>query len=276
MTTTVTDVRPTRRSVTRAAAWSVPVIAVATAAPAYAASPCDPRKDQVLKWSAATTTVVRTPNNNGLVADFDPDGASGPIPALTLTMSATFVGNMAPGLEPGVQNANGDGQQLNYTITSNVGGLGTSVSALCMQQATSSTEPQGAGDRGSYTFTFSQPVSNLRFTLTDIDSSSNDFWDAIALVPAPTSAVPANSNYLVTSTTDSRGVTVSPAFWRPSNNNTGLDNVTRNDGNLVVTYAGPISSFRIAYFNNQTSFSSTIDTDQVVYITDMTVDYKPC
>ncbi|GAA1943289.1 hypothetical protein [Nocardioides hwasunensis] len=33
--------RPTRRTLTRAAAWTVPVVAVATAAPAFAASPCN-------------------------------------------------------------------------------------------------------------------------------------------------------------------------------------------------------------------------------------------
>ena len=41
-TATLTAVRPSRRTVTRAAAWTVPVIAVAATAPAYAASPCDP------------------------------------------------------------------------------------------------------------------------------------------------------------------------------------------------------------------------------------------
>ncbi|RYB93777.1 hypothetical protein EUA93_05020 [Nocardioides oleivorans] len=33
--------RPTRRTLTRSAAWTVPVVAVATAAPAFAASPCN-------------------------------------------------------------------------------------------------------------------------------------------------------------------------------------------------------------------------------------------
>jgi hypothetical protein len=33
--------RPTRRTLTRTAVWSVPVVAVAATAPAYAASPCD-------------------------------------------------------------------------------------------------------------------------------------------------------------------------------------------------------------------------------------------
>ena len=37
-TTTSPDARPTRRTVTRAAAWTVPVVAVSAAAPAYAAS----------------------------------------------------------------------------------------------------------------------------------------------------------------------------------------------------------------------------------------------
>ena len=38
MSTALSDVRPTRRSIVRGAAWSVPVVAVAATAPAFAAS----------------------------------------------------------------------------------------------------------------------------------------------------------------------------------------------------------------------------------------------
>lgn len=259
MTTTVTDVRPTRRSVTRAAAWSVPVIAVATAAPAYAASPCDPRTGAVLDWDGAATTYTRT-SNVASVATFDPDG-SGPVPALRLDVAAAYEGNMRSGYESGAT------PNPSLRVTAPVGGLGSGIS---LWQATTSATGQGRNDRGAYTFTFSRPVSNLDFTITDIDSQSGDFWDVLQL----------SAGYTVVSqpstlSSDNNGIGGAQRFYA-TGNSAPVDNATGTGGNLRVRYAGPISTFTITYWNGANTFADNIDTDQTVYVSDLTFDYKPC
>ena len=246
-----------RRSVVRGAAWTVPVVAVAATAPAYAASPCDLRTGAVLDWDGASTTYSYAPDRRTATASFDPDGA-GPVPPMTMTVSTSYAGGMKPGNETSLDQA--------MFVRSSVGGLG--VSGLTLEQATTSTGPRYRADRGSYTFTFSRPVSNLTFTVTDIDSLNGDFWDV--LEPSP--------GYTVVST----GAQVSSDFGGPngsqrfySSNNNNPQNDTNSDlGNVQLRYAGPISSFTLTYWNAQTSF--TVDTSQAIWVSDMTFDYKPC
>ena len=269
---TIPRIRPTRRTVASVAAWTAPVIVMSTGAPAYAASPCDPRSNQPFRWSAASVT--RTPTNNGLIATIDPDGA-GPVPSLTVTVSATFSGNMVAGPEPGTQGAD-TAVNENYDVATGVGGLGTATSALTIQQATTSSTPQGYAERAVYTFTFSRPVTNLRFTVTDLDSNDNDFWDAVQLVaPAPTSVTRTDPTYLQARTADSRGNPVSPGYFRTTTDDAAIGN-SSSRGNLQVSYAGTLSSFQLVYFNDATSFSSEIDTSQVIFVTDFLFDYQPC
>lgn len=262
--TTVLDAtRTSRRTLVRGAAWTVPVVAVATAAPAFAASPCDPLVNQTIDWDApATTTWSRTNSNSG-TASYDPDGATGEIPSLSMTVAANYSGNMRAGFEfpQGRQNPS-------LRVTSPIGGLG--VSGLALYQATTSTNPQGRNEMGSYTFTFSRPVTNLRLTLTDIDSAFGDFWDVVELSPGYT--VTSQGSGLVA---DNGGPNNGQRFYRNTNNGP-VDNETGNAGNLGLRYAGPISTFTVSYWNGASQFSDGVDTDQVVYISDLTFDYKPC
>ena len=268
---TLEAVRPSRRTVTRAAAWTVPVIAVAAAAPAYAASHCNRRIGQVLDWDSSKVTFTRT--STSAKAVLDPDG-TGPVPTLTLDVTAGYVGNMKAGSE----NNNTSQTMVRQAA---VGGLG--ISGLGFMQATTSAsptnkkgEPLGYGDRGTYTFTFSRAVSNLIFTITDIDSTTADFRDALVISPGYVVDGQA-SGVEYTDLPNGNGNQTIPARWFQSTSaNAPVDNSTGGNGNLRVKFAGPISTFSITYWNRQASFDQDVDTDQRIYVSDMTFDYTPC
>ena len=251
--------RPTRRILLRSAAWSVPVVSLAAAAPAFAASPCALRTNQTLDWDGANTTYVRNSPTSG-TATFDPDGL-GPVPSLTLQVAATYSGLMRAGTE-------GGSAATALAVKALVGGLG--MSGLGLEQATTSKSPQGSAERGTYTFSFSRPVTNLKFTLTDIDSLAGDFWDIVQPL----------AGYTVVSmgagvATDNGGIGGAQRFFRATGSGL-VDNRTGSAGNLELSYAGPISSFSITYWNGATSFDKKVDTSQIVYVSDMTFDDKPC
>jgi hypothetical protein len=254
------DRRPTRRTVTRAVAWTVPVVAASAAAPAYAASPCDQRLGQVLDWDGARTTFTRT-SNTAATAALDPDGA-GPVPVLTLGVAATYTGNMKAGYE------NSGGQtNPNFRIAPRVGGLGRS--GISLWQATTSSTPQGLDDLGTYTFTFSRPVTNLQFTITDIDSQDTDFLDLLRVTGAYT-VVSKSPGVVTTYDGQNREYFYQNSWTNPS------DNVDGNGGNLTLRFAGPLTQFSIAYSNYARSFNNNLDQDQAIYVSDLTFDYKPC
>lgn len=260
-----TQPRPNRRTLTRAAAWTVPVIAAAAAAPAYAAS-CTGRTGQVLDWDSAQVTFTRT--STSAKAVLDPDG-SGAVPSLTLDVTAGYTGNMQAGSE------SGDTTQT-MALQAAVGGL--AASGLGLMQATTSAgpnntkkQPVGYGDRGTYTFVFSRPVSNLVFTITDIDSTASDFRDALVLSPGYVVESLASGIELTSSPNDT------PGTWFQSNSdNTAVNDSTGPTGNLRVRFAGPISTFAITYWNRQGSYDANIDTNQRIFVSDLTFDYQPC
>ena len=257
MTSTVCF-RPTRRTLVRTAAWSVPVVSMASMAPAFASSPCDPLTDQVLDWDGTKTVYTRS-SPVSASAMFDPDGV-GPIPILSLTIAASYSGKMQAGSETSNANA--------LQVAPSIGGLG--VSGLGLEQATLSKTPQGRSDSGTYTFTFTRPVTNLRFTYTDIDSASGDFWDY--LEPSPGFSVVSQGGGVAT---DFNGTGGAQRFFGKTSS-AAVDNTTGSSGNLALSYAGPVSSFSLTYWNGAASFANKVDSNQIVYISDMTFDYDPC
>lgn len=258
--TDTTDLRPSRRTITRAAAWSVPVIAAAATAPAYAASPCDVRVGQLLDWDGTNASFNRT-SNTAATLTLDSDGA-GPVLPMSLDVTAAYTGNMKPGSETA-----GSTPNPNFRIAPRVGGLG--VSGLSLWQATTSSSPQGLGDLGTYTFTFSRPVSNLEFTITDIDSQDTDFLDLLRI---SASYVVLSKSSSVLTTTDGQG----REYFYQSYYTNAADNAEGSGGNLTLRLPGPLTSFQIAYSNYARSFDNTLDQDQAIYVSDMTFDYSPC
>ncbi|SEB66972.1 hypothetical protein SAMN04489844_0806 [Nocardioides exalbidus] len=252
------EARPSRRAVVRTAAWSVPVISVAATAPAFAASPCDARTDQALSWNGGNVTFTRTSDT---VASATLVPATN-VPALTLDVKASYTGLMKAGYEnPGTNTVN-----PSLRRSANVGNL--NKSGISLWQATTRDTPSPTQDTGTYVFTFSRPVTNLRFTITDIDSATGDFRDALTLTSGYTASYPAT----ITKTT-AAGV---GEYFIATGENTPTDNSTGNAGNLTITYPGTISSFTIQYSNSASSFNNTLDQDQTIYVSDLTFNYKPC
>lgn len=138
-----------------------------------------------------------------------------------------------------------------------------------MWQATTSKSPQGLSDLGTYTFNFSRPVTNLRFTITDIDAQDSDFRDLLRVTGAYT--VVSKSASILT-TTDGQG----REYFYQGRDTNPVDNSTGNGGNLTLRFAGPVTQFAIAYSNYARDFDNKVDQDQTVYISDLTFDYKPC
>lgn len=247
----LTAVRPTRRTVTRAAAWSVPVIAVAATAPAYAASCASVRVAQ------SHITGYDRVSSVEWTATYDFDGASGPLPANVMTARASYDSGMA------VRNDNNGGANDNFSIAGSVGGLGTN--GLVMAQRASTKKPSTAF--GHYTFGFSKPVTGLSFTLTDIDSATGDFWDSVWLTPGFTASAKASGL---------RGVGTAADPFKQSNGNTSVNNSSGGAGNITITYPATISSFTLNYSNAATGFDSDLDPDQVVTIANLSFNFQPC
>ena len=101
---TVTSARPTRRTLVRGAAWSVPVVSLAAAAPAFAASPITcpivPPSDL---WTTTTTGTLGTFSSGGFAwengswivyrdngSTADPLTFTSTSPAMTVVPGATY------------------------------------------------------------------------------------------------------------------------------------------------------------------------------------------
>lgn len=256
----MTGLQTSRRSVVRGAAWSIPVVAVAATAPAYAASPCDPRPGTVLLWTASDVSHNRESPARA-VTTYDPDG-TGPVPAMTLTTTVVYSGNMKTGTEFG--NATND----SLLIQGNVGGL--NQAGLVMYQSTTSTGAGSFNDRGAYTFTFSRPVTNLTFTITDVDSNGSQYRDAVMLTSGFTELSKPN-------TVIGAGTQANP--YRPAGDQTPTNDATGSAGNVRVRYTGTISSFTITYWNQSANLGSptgNTNNQQAIFLSGLTFDYDPC
>ncbi len=124
-----------RRAVTRGAAWSIPVVSLAVAAPAMAASGCKMTTGQ-LSWD------VFNDNSNQTGHALATTGGTG----VTITVSLS-----------GDTGASGNGE----SPARRTGGL-----SRCSASTTRTTRqhPQ------IVTLTFSKPIQNLSFSLLDVDS----------------------------------------------------------------------------------------------------------
>ena len=136
---------PSRRTLVRGAAWSVPVVAVAATAPAYAASNCAGQPAHTMNLTSRTgtdgTTVGFKSVTNGVTVG--PYNLSTSDPAFPLS---------------------------GWLELENV------------PRATTGTNPSYYQD---VTFTFGRPVSLLAFTLSDLDTTSTwsqSYWDRVAII----------------------------------------------------------------------------------------------
>lgn len=255
-----------RRSVVKAGAWSLPVVAVATRLPMQAATgECTPF-DVGVDWTGAGYT--RTSNSKAkYVAPFT-NPVTGTPATINVTLASVLVGTgISYGFEGGgatAGNLTGDNLRLSGT---NIGGTGAPGITLHQNQPNTPTTGSQRNKRQELTFTFDKPVYNLSFGITDIDSQSGDFWDAIDFSsPAPYTATKG-------STITGTGTPANP--WATTAGNLPVDNDS-GIGSVNIVFAGPVTTFTIYYWDKRTSTSSNVDNDQKVFITNLDFKVSGC
>ncbi|WP_210649280.1 hypothetical protein [Nocardioides sp. SYSU D00065] len=205
-TTPLAGVRTSRRSLVRGAAWTVPVVAVATTAPAFAASPC-----------ASTTIVWSAVGSSG--STFVSTTSGGVVVTLTVSGQTTALNNRT------ISNVQTGGQSSNLRFYS--------------------TSANNSAQTATFTFTRNgQPVDviNLRFSFLDIDSGGAN-WDDRVTVNTPGFAYTiANQTYVT-----GNGGTGSNAFRANGYNTSAATPGNTSNGNVAVSWAGPISSMSFTY-----------------------------
>jgi hypothetical protein len=257
---------PSRRTVVRTAAWTVPVVAASTAVPAYAASCGSTSYAWRLDWDNNTTSdafttsysVAKPPGANAVhVGTAVVTGPSGSSP-VTVTFRNSVVG--ADRRHP---------TNLTIESTTNIGDLGAQERGLLLWN-TNILEGRNAS-RQVVEVTFSRAVSNLRFTITDIDSndawgSGNDYRDQVELTGVRTAVATSRGggNFYVVGS----GTQASP--WQMYDDDTAAGDSGDARGNLAVTYPGPVSSFQLDYWN------SSGRGQQAIFLSDFTFDALGC
>ena len=116
------------------------------------------------------------------------------------------------------------------------------------------------------TFTFSEPVSDLRFTIMDIDGGANDFLDTVSLT--------SSSRYSSVISASLIGTGTSANPWRPRST-TPVNNDTAG-AEASVTFLEPVTSFTLIYGNALSASTQQTDGDQKIFITDLTLTYNAC
>ena len=252
---------PSRRAVVAGLAWSTPVVAASLAAPAFATSPrCF--VTTTATWNSAR--YVRSSSTEGVYTFPDPDG-TGPLQGMTLTVSTSLGSNTRTGNQRATVNDN-----LRARAGTTIGGA---TSPLALHQSpidnSKKTDTLTDANKSVTTFTFTRQVTSLSFTITDIDSASNDFWDAVAVV-SPTAYTATKT--LPTQVTGA-GTVTNP--WQAANANLPVPN-TSDAGNVRVTFSAPLTTFAIHYWNRTALFSSNIDGDQGIFISNLQLTYNAC
>lgn len=264
-----TLLRPTRRTLVRGAAWSVPVVSIAATAPAFAASPCRARSESYrLDWGQPSTVwAVSKPTVDGVHTGTAT--ISGPTNATPVVV--TFVSTMF--------RSNGDSRRAadNLTVSADtdIGDLGAEERGLNVAHDVGIDN--GRNDyRQEIQVSFDRPITDLAFTITDIDTQSaqaGTTWsDRVELSPNVTSySAPTGSEVIGRgrneniNNDDGRG-----PFRRTADFN--VDNTGDNSGNIDVTYASRAanSAFTLTFWTN------TAAGNQRIFLSDFTFTANTC
>lgn len=198
-----------RRTIVKGAAWSVPVVAAAIAVPGAAASVCD--SNGVIQWGTSFTKTGAT-TGNGTVTTSSGD-------VVSFTASTTFGTSTRP-----------------YTQHFNAGGppvSGTGPLGLMLATELMPGQPEAPNSNRDQrfavitTFTFDKPVSDLTFTIWDIDSEQS-----------PSGAFVYREYVLVDGATPALGsrLQLDPQGWAYSRDWT---DVAPNNTNYAATFTVP-------------------------------------
>jgi hypothetical protein len=185
----------------------------------------------------------------------DPDGTGLQQP-LRLDVSVTYGSNVQA-----------ESDQL-VVSSQNVGG--TSSRGLTLHQSPRNASQQSVTledrNKSVVTFTFSRQVSSLTFTMTDIDSATADFRDAVGISGA------AITSYSIQNPAQVQGVGTVANPFRVIPTNSAVDNFSEGGGNVTVTLSN-VTTFQIHYWNFEPSGNGD---DQKVYLTNFLATYLPC
>ncbi|GAB3247225.1 hypothetical protein GCM10027425_02890 [Alteromonas gracilis] len=149
-------------------------MAVAAAAPAYAASNCSTSFSYALNWPTGYT---RTSALAGTASIAPSSGTGGT--NVTMTLAAAAVGANVPDATRNLQVPadTGTPTTIDPVVTSLGGRAGER--GIRLQQ----TSPAGRGNRQVLTLAFSRPVRGLTFFITDIDTITNPAYsDRVELI----------------------------------------------------------------------------------------------
>lgn len=244
--------------------WTAPAVVAVTAAPALASSGATAcaTGSYVMRWSdhydARTRQAAPLLTSAGVGRN-----ANDP---LSLSITSSFAGSMVSGSAP-------DGAS-NLTVSPfNVGGTGRR--GLTLMQRSSGTRLLGtlSDHFQRVTLTFGRPVSNLKFTITDIDSFSGQYQDRVFVSGSPAGTKP--SPTLLT------GAGSSGSPWRSTGTDNNLPSTTDSRGNVTVDYTGQPASatYTITFWNAQTNSRRTPLTGnglQGIFLTDLSFNASTC
>lgn len=234
---------PSRRSVVRGVAWSVPVVSVAATAPAFAASPCQTRYSYRLDWG--TTAYNRTSARN---ATASVTSAGGTPVSVTFASTSSTTANVPDATRNLTVPANtGTGTTADPVVTS-LGGR-TGERGVMLYHASSTI---GRANRQEVTITFGRAVRDLQFWITDIDTiTSPAYSDRVELLGFNSSGV------VVPFSSTNDGVTGDGSEANPWQR-AAAGNVSENapGAQTSVSFAKPtpstatdVKSMRLTYWN---------------------------
>ncbi|RYB92381.1 hypothetical protein EUA06_05335 [Nocardioides glacieisoli] len=251
----------TRRTVVRGVAWTLPVVAMAATAPAYAASPCDTTYSFRLDWGVTPYTppanLTAEPNRGTATVTPTANGVPGAL-GISVTLESTLQGTTTR-----------FDQNLNVLGTTGIGGLTPSQQGVAIR----STNVGGLANTQTIRVTFGRPVSNVSFSVVDLDRATN-FWDRVSFNPLPTGFTRALGTVsgIGAYTADPLLITAnSGAFRYTGLNTTGLDD-TSGAGVVTVNYAGgpSFTSFDLLYWSTSTPGP------QGILLSDFTFNARGC
>lgn len=214
-------ITPTRRNVVRTAAWTVPLVAASSVAPAFAASACATSSTWRVDWGGSSTSYSRGAVANGVqTGTATVTGPVGTAP-LVVTFRSTLTGTM----QRDADNLLLSTDLTQTTAVSNVGATGGP--GLNISHA--APLPTGSANAQEVAISFNRDVTGLAFTITDIDISPNNWSDRVELTGARTYV---GANILGSGTPND-------PWLANANGNAGNGSGSRN---LAVTYSGTIAA----------------------------------
>lgn len=260
---------PSRRTVVRTAAWTVPVVAASTAVPAYAASCGSTSHAWRLDWgnenaaddfstsypSPSTVNGVRT----GTAVITGPAGTT----AMRVELKSTVVGT---------DRRTNNNLRVDAATYPNVASSGGTGLLLQHQNLVSGRD----NSRQEVVISFNRTVTGLSFTISDIDADNGGFWDRVELTGAQTSAAVSRgggNTYVIGNGVQRANGNESDATrgaWRMYDNDVTAQDNGDNRGNVTVTYAGEVDTITLRYW------SSSGSGNQAIFLGDFTFTASGC